>query len=42
VIVIEVIVEQLNRPWWTAYKHELAERFRQETLLVRAMAVDLL
>lgn len=42
VVVIEVIVERLDRVWWTAYRTEVADRLRQATLLVRATAIELL
>jgi hypothetical protein len=42
VVVIEVMVHALDRAWWTSYKAELTKRFRQDTLLIRATAVDVL
>lgn len=35
-IMFEVVTEQLERGWWARYRRELAARFRQEELLVRA------
>jgi hypothetical protein len=35
-VMFEVMTAQLERGWWTSYKRELAARFRQEELLVRA------
>jgi hypothetical protein len=42
VIVVEVMVEELDRVWWSAYRRELAERFQQESFVVRAMSLDVL
>jgi hypothetical protein len=40
VVVFEVMVEPLEREWWQAYRRQLEERFRQEKLLIRAIAVE--
>jgi hypothetical protein len=40
VVVFEVMVEPLEREWWQAHRHQLEERFRQEKLLIRAIAVE--
>lgn len=40
VVIYEVLVEELERDWWARYRAELARRFRQEELLVRASAVE--
>ena len=42
IVVYEVMVERLERDWWAAYRQELAARFRQKELLVRAQPVELL
>jgi hypothetical protein len=42
VVVVEVMVDGLDRVWCEAYRNEVANRLRQETLLVRATPVDLL
>ena len=36
VVVFEVMVEELDGTWWSAYRRRLAERFRQEELVMRA------
>jgi hypothetical protein len=41
-IVVEVMVKRLERPWWRAYRAQLEERFGQRELLVRAQAVECL
>jgi hypothetical protein len=37
VVMVEVIVETLDRAWWTLYRLELEKRFRQQELMVRAL-----
>jgi hypothetical protein len=40
VVVIEVMIETLDREWWAAYRRELAWRFRQNELVVRASEME--
>jgi hypothetical protein len=40
-LMVEVVTESFDRPWWRAYAAVLAERFQQETIHVRAVAVQL-
>jgi hypothetical protein len=42
IAVIEVMTRSFDREWWTALKHELQDRFRQEELIIRCQMVDLL
>jgi predicted nucleotidyltransferase len=35
-VVIEVMVDALDRPWWSTYKGDLERLFRQEQIVVRA------
>lgn len=42
VILVEVMVDTLDRAWWARYREDLRTRFRQDELLVRATAVDML
>ena len=37
VVMVEVVVETLDQPWWSAYRRELEGRFRQRQVLVRAL-----
>ena len=37
-ILIEVMVETLDRNWWRAYRNELERTFRQDEIVVRAIA----
>ena len=42
IVVIEVMVKRINRAWWHRYKLSLEERFEQETIVIRALAMQLL
>ena len=42
VVVYEVMVDVLDRAWWTGYREELTARFRQKELVVRAQPLELL
>jgi hypothetical protein len=37
---VEVMTNTFDRAWWHGYAGMLAQRFRQESILVRALAVD--
>ena len=41
-VIYEVIVENLDRDWWTSYRSRLEKRFRQEQLIVRAHRISML
>jgi hypothetical protein len=41
-VVIEVLVPGLDRAWWREYRGQLEARFRQDVILVRAHALDVL
>lgn len=36
----EVVVERLDRDWWQRYRDTLCSRFRQEAILLRAIACE--
>ena len=42
VLVVEVMVDQLDPAWWSEFRQELAATFRQESLVIRAQAIQLL
>ena len=42
IVIFEVMTEELDREWWTAFRKHLEVRFRQETLIVRALTSTLL
>jgi len=41
VVMVEVVTETFDRRWWRAYATTLARRFRQDTIHVRALAVEM-
>ena len=41
VVMVEVIARTFDRTWWRAYAAALARRFQQESIHVRALAVEL-
>ena len=40
IVVYEVMVDSLDRVWWSQYRTALAQRFDQEELMVRALATE--
>ncbi len=36
IVVFEVMVEELDRDWWDAYRRRLEGRFRQDAIVVRS------
>ena len=40
VVMVEVMVPDLDRTWWSAYRRDLETRFRQSEVLVRALECD--
>ena len=40
VLLFEVMVESLDRPWWLGFRRELEARFAQDEVLLRATAVE--
>ena len=42
VIVYEVMTEELDRDWWHGYRSTLERKFRQDVIMIRAHAVELL
>ena len=40
VIMVEVVVEAFDREWWTHYRDRLAQRFDQEEIHARAIAIE--
>lgn len=41
IVVLEVMAEHLDRPWWKDYRARLEARFTQEEIVLRAHRVDL-
>jgi len=42
VVMIEVVTERFDRPWWKQYSATLAARFGQDAIHVRALPIELL
>lgn len=42
ILVYEVMVDSLDRAWWAGYRSALEKRFRQDALIVRALATEML
>jgi hypothetical protein len=40
VLLYEVMVDELDRGWWAAYRRELEGKFRQQELVVRAHPIE--
>ncbi|HMA92192.1 MAG TPA: hypothetical protein VKP30_05875 [Polyangiaceae bacterium] len=40
IVVIEAMVEGFDRRWWYDYRVELEARFRQQEIVVRALAME--
>jgi len=40
VVIVEVMVETVDRDWWSRYRHELEQRFRQDEMMIRAIACE--
>ena len=41
VVTVEVMVGDLDRDWWRDYGRQLARAFRQESVVVRAIALEM-
>ena len=35
IVVLEVMADDLDRAWWSAYRQELEARFRQDAIVIR-------
>lgn len=42
IVILEVMTEELDRVWWTRFRKDLERRFRQESVIVRALSGTLL
>lgn len=42
VVMVEVVIDRFDRAWWRRYAATLAQRFRQESIHLRALPVELL
>ena len=42
IVVFEVMARELDHRWWEDYRAELERRFQQETIVIRALKVEML
>ena len=42
VLVMEVMVDGLDKDWWAVFRRNLEEIFRQEQIIARAQLIDML
>lgn len=42
IVILEVMSKDLDREWWIGFRKELERRFRQESVIVRALTGTLL
>jgi len=42
VILVEIVAPEFDRSWWRGYARQLATRFHQETIHIRALPIELL
>ena len=42
IVIFEVMTEALDREWWVAFRRSLEAKFRQESLIVRALTATVL
>jgi hypothetical protein len=42
IVIYEVMMQQLDRPWWENYKAELERRFAQDEMVIRVSRIDVI
>ena len=42
IVIFEVMTGELDRAWWSGFRKELERRFRQDSVIVRALTSTLL
>lgn len=42
IILLEVVVEHLQAEWWRALRHRLERALHQESIIIRASAIEML
>ena len=40
VVMVEVMVDEIDRDWWDEYRRQLESRFNQEAIVTRAIAIQ--
>jgi hypothetical protein len=42
IVILEVMADDLDRAWWSAYRAKLEGRLRQDVVVIRASAVEVI
>jgi len=42
IVIFEVMTAELDEPWWTSFRESLEARFRQDSVIVRALTSKVL
>lgn len=42
IVIFEVMAPDLDRKWWRSYRDALEARFRQEEIVIRAQAIEII
>ena len=42
IVVVEVMTDELDRPWWAAFRERVERQLSQERLIVRAQPTEML
>jgi hypothetical protein len=42
ILVFEVMLREVDRAWWRAYRENLERAFRQDTIVIRVQTIELL
>jgi hypothetical protein len=40
IVIFELMLESIDRPWWTAYKDELEKMFEQDEIVIRYWEIN--
>jgi hypothetical protein len=40
IVVFETMVSEVDASWWVRYRRKLEERFQQEEVVIRAIAIE--
>ena len=40
ILILEVMTDWIERSWWTAYRKDLEQRFRQEEIVIRVQKME--
>jgi hypothetical protein len=42
IIIFEIMTADLNRDWWSEYRHKLQVRFLQEQVIIRVLNIEII